>query len=219
MQALYEKYRPRSLDDVIGQDKAVRTLRALGRRGYGGRALWFTGKSGQGKTTLAKIIAAEMADTINTTETVGRALTPALLERMREAWHYYAMGERPGYALIVNEAHGLAKPAIEYLLNLLEEMAAGKFGNVVILFTTTTDGQAYFEDTQLDAGPFASRVITVNLAQTGLAQAFAEKAREIAEKEGLNGRPIEQYVRLAKDTRNNLRAMLQRVEAGEMMEC
>ena len=218
MQSLYEKYRPRSLDDVVGQEKAVRTLRALGRRGFGGRALWFTGKSGQGKTTLAKIVAGEVADPINIIETVGRALTPAQLERMREQWHYCAMGERPGYALIVNEAHGLAKPAIEYLLNILEEMASGRFGNVIILFTTTTDGQAYFEDTQLDAGPFVSRVITVSLAQTGLAQAFAQRALQIAEKEGLNGREIEHYVRLAKDTRNNLRAMLQRIEAGEMME-
>ena len=38
MQTLYEKYRPRALSDVLGQEKASTKVRLLLERGWGGRA-------------------------------------------------------------------------------------------------------------------------------------------------------------------------------------
>ncbi|NLL46280.1 MAG: DNA polymerase III subunit gamma/tau [Clostridiales bacterium] len=56
-QALYRKWRPRTFDDVVGQDSVVETLKrqvVLDRLSH---AYLFTGTRGTGKTTCAKILA------------------------------------------------------------------------------------------------------------------------------------------------------------------
>ncbi len=56
-QALYRKYRPRTFDDVKGQDVIVRTLRNQVKTGRVAHAYLFCGSRGTGKTTCAKILA------------------------------------------------------------------------------------------------------------------------------------------------------------------
>ena len=58
---LHEQYRPRSWSEVVGQDKAIAKVKLLAKRGLAGRAYWITGQSGTGKTTIARLIAAEVA--------------------------------------------------------------------------------------------------------------------------------------------------------------
>lgn len=61
-QPLFQAYRPSAWSDVIGQGKALRTIATLQRRGLAGRAFWITGQSGTGKSTIARLIAEEVAD-------------------------------------------------------------------------------------------------------------------------------------------------------------
>ena len=73
-------------------------------------------------------------------------------------------------------------------------------------------------DDQIDAHPLLSRCIEIRLTNQGLAQGFAERAKQIAEIEGLDGQPVSAYVALARKHKNNMRAMLQTVESGAMLE-
>jgi hypothetical protein len=51
-----------------------------------------------------------------------------------------------------------------------------------------------------------------------LAEAFAERAKAIAEAEGLDGKLVKAYVELVRQNRNNLRAVLQEIESGVMVD-
>jgi ABC-type glutathione transport system ATPase component len=70
MTALYEQYRPRDLSEVVGQDQAVGKVKLLANRGLVGRVFWITGPSGTGKTTLARIIAEDVAGSEAATEEI-----------------------------------------------------------------------------------------------------------------------------------------------------
>jgi len=210
---LYEKYRPATWSEVVGQDKVIETIAQLRKRGLAGRAYWISGQSGQGKTTIARLLAAEVADEWYVEEVDATGLTVSALNRIESSMQTYSMG-KGGRVYIFNEAHGLSKPAVRQLLVLLERLPS----HCVVIFTTTNEGQlTFFEDKQ-DAAPLLSRCLRLDLARQNLAQAFAQRAYEIANKEGLNGRPIEQYVRLCKDNRNNMRAILQAIDNGAMAQ-
>ena len=55
--ALYRKYRPTKLDEVIGQPQVTDILAAMARTGNFAHAFLFTGQRGTGKTTVARILA------------------------------------------------------------------------------------------------------------------------------------------------------------------
>lgn len=208
---LTEKYRPKSFEEVIGQERAIKSLKRLDT--LSGRAYWIAGPSGTGKTTIARIIAVEIADKINVIELDATALTLSELGGIEDNCRYYGFGARQGKAIIVNEAHGLRKDTVKRLLVTLERIPA----HVAWIFTTTDDGNSLFQD-GIDGFPLISRCFPVPMARTGLAEVFARRAREIAQVENLNGKPESVYLKLVKESRNNFRSVLQAIEAGQLAE-
>jgi len=78
---LYEQYRPKSWSDVVGQEKVIARIDGLRKRGLAGRAYWISGQNGSGKTTIARLLAGEVADDFNVVEMDSGDLTT---ERLRE---------------------------------------------------------------------------------------------------------------------------------------
>jgi DNA polymerase-3 subunit gamma/tau len=210
---LFEKYRPKNWSEVVGQGKALATIERLRGRGIAGRAYWISGKSGVGKTTIAKLLAQEIADPLNVEEFDAAELTPARIKELERGSYCTRLGDKPGVAYLVNEAHGMRSDAVRQLLVTLERIP----GHAVWVFTTTKAGQESLFADEADAHPLISRCQVLTLAERDLAKPFAERARIIAQQEGLDGQPVEAYVRLVNEHRANFRAVLQAIDSGYML--
>jgi hypothetical protein len=90
-------------------------------------------------------------------------------------------------------------------------------GHAVWIFTTTKAGQESLFADETDAHPLISRCQVIALAERDLAKPFAQRALDIARAEGLDGRPIEDYIRLVNEHKANFRAVLQAIDGGVML--
>ena len=207
---LYEKYRPKTLTEFIGQVKVKRQVQAItGRDSWDRDALWIGGPSGTGKTTLAWIIARQVATDLFIHELDGDKCN---VEQVRELEKTLILSAPNSWrVVIVNESHAMTARAVQAWLTLLERLPK----HALIIFTTTEN---LTEDLFGNfSGPFGSRCKVFNFTNQGLAQLFAKRAKEIALAEGLDGQPDQKYLRLVQDCRNNFRQVLQRIDACEMI--
>ncbi len=136
---LHLKHRPKQLADVWGQEAVTKSLSKLLSSKNPGHAYLFTGPAGTGKTTLARILAAEFKCDLNNILEIDAA-TNSGVDAMRDvtsALRYQGFGETPNRAIIIDECHSLSKQAWQSLLKPVEEPPA----HVYIFFCTTETGK------------------------------------------------------------------------------
>jgi len=138
-QPLHVRHRPVTLDGVIGQASTVKALQNLLSKRSRPHSYLFTGPSGVGKTTLARILAKECG-----VHPVGvieiDAATHSGIDAMKQVKQMAAspgFGMNPEKLLILDECHSLSKQAWQSWLKIIEEPPVHLF----IAFCTTEAGK------------------------------------------------------------------------------
>ena len=197
-QALYLKYRPRTFDEVVGQDPIMRTLCNALRQGRFRHAYLFTGPRGTGKTTTARLLAkavnclapeeerpcnacsicvamneARMLDLIEIDAASNRGIDE--IRDLREKVNF-----RPNVArfkvYILDEAHMLTSEAFNALLKTLEEPPP----HVVFVLVTT--------EPQKIPATIGSRCQRFDFRRVRL-ETVVKRLSHIAQQEGLTAEP------------------------------
>jgi len=136
---LQNKYRPRHLDDVYGQDAVVKSIRKAVASATPPHSWLFTGPAGTGKTTLARILAGGFNCGPSSIIEVDAASTSGVdaIKELLSSARYHGFGEQPNKAYIIDECHSLSKQAWQALLKPVEEPPA----HVYYFFCTTESGK------------------------------------------------------------------------------
>ena len=192
-QALYRKYRSRSLDEVLGQDHVTSILRRSLEQGKIAHAYLLTGPRGVGKTSVARILAHEINHLpydddssnldiieIDAASNNGVDDIRALREKAQ-----VAPVSAPKKVYIIDEVHMLSKSAFNALLKTLEEPPEHV---VFILATTDADklpATILSRVQQFFFHPIPTEIMTRQLMNIAKKEGFAiekDAARLIAER-------------------------------------
>ena len=178
MKALYRKYRPKSLSDVIGQEQVTKILANALKQNKISHAYLFIGPRGTGKTSVARIFAHEIngfkyelednyVDIIEIDGASNRGI-----DDIRELREKSAIAPTTGKykVYIIDEVHMLTKEAFNALLKTLEEPPK----HVIFIMATTEAHKVPVTITS------RSQLFTFNLASP---QIMKEHLAKIASKE------------------------------------
>lgn len=132
---LYRKYRPETLDDMVGNEATIKSLKK--EMENGSHVFLMTGPAGCGKTTLARIMAKEVGagplsiHEINSAENRGIDTAREVMEQMR-----YNPSDGKALVWIFDECHQWLAPVQNAFLKALEDTPEH-----VYFFLCTTDPQ------------------------------------------------------------------------------
>lgn len=140
-QALYRKYRSKSLSEIVGQQHIISTLQNALKSGHISHAYLFTGPRGVGKTSIARILAHEVNQLPYTDESIHidiieiDAASNRRIDEIRDLRDkvHIAPTSAKYKVYIIDEVHMLTREAFNALLKTLEEPPA----HVIFILATT----------------------------------------------------------------------------------
>ncbi|MBR6961432.1 DNA polymerase III subunit gamma/tau [Candidatus Saccharibacteria bacterium] len=181
MKALYRRYRPRSLDEVVGQPQITDILSHSIKNGKISHAYLFIGPRGTGKTSVARILAHEINgfkyeledDYLDIIEIDAASNTG--VDNIRDLRERAIIAPTKGKykVYIIDEVHMLSKSAFNALLKTLEEPPE----HVIFIMATTDAHKVPVTITS------RSQVFTFKLADPGT---MLEHLKNICKKEKID---------------------------------
>jgi len=200
--SLAEKYRPQTIAGFVGLERPKKVLSAFSKRPTSGAWL-FTGPSGVGKSTMALALAGEIQAELHKIPSQ-RCNAQTIEDTVRHCW-YAPMTPGGFHVVLADEADQMTNAAQLALLSKLDSTDPAP--NTIWIFTAN--------DTERLERRFLSRCKTLEFSSYGLSDQIAAYLDKVWHAEGGNGNAPD-FVRLAKDSRNNVRDCLMRLEVELM---
>jgi putative ATPase len=203
-QSLTEKYRPRTMTEFVGLAKPKAICASLAARPF--ESGWvFVGPSGTGKTTMAAALAELIPAEVH--HIPSQECTLASLERVSRTCQYVPMAGKKMHLILVDEADQMTAAAQLYCLSKLDGTA--KIPNTIWIFTCNSIDR--FEVR------FLSRNKVIEFSSYGIAQDAAALLARIWQENAPAGAAAPNFARIVKESNNNVRESLMKLELELMM--
>ncbi len=203
-QALTERYRPHSFDQFIGLDKPKKLCAKLAASPF--ESAWlFIGPSGTGKTTMALALAEAVPAEIH--HIPSQECNLDNIERVRRTCQYIPMSGFKMHLILVDEADRMT-PAAQ--VSLLSKLDATNFPpNTIFIFTCNA--------AETLEPRFLSRLRVVEFSSYGIAAQATDLLARIWATEAPTGAVPPNFARIVKESNNNVRESLMKLETELML--
>lgn len=201
--SLTDKYRPRAVDDFVGLQKPRTILGNFLKRPRPASFL-FVGPPGVGKTTMALAVADALGacNGFDLHKIPSQKCTVQTVDDVvRQCW--YCPHKAGGFHVVLVDEADQMSPAAQ--LSLLSKLDASDPPPQTIWIFTANDTD------RLDAR-FLSRAMRIEFSSYGMREALAAFLERIWANETSNATEAPDFMRMAKDSTNNVRDALMRLD-------
>jgi replication factor C small subunit len=201
---LTEKYRPHTFDGFVGLEKPRKVMAKLAANPFPSAWL-FIGSSGTGKTTLALALAEAIPAELH--HVPSQECNLENIERVRRTCQYVPMEGKRMHLILVDECDRMTDAA---QVSLLSKLDATNFPpNTIFVFTCN-------DSTRLEPR-FLSRLSVLEFSSYGIAKDAAELLAKVWDAETDNPVDRPNFARIVKESNNNVREALNRLQVEIMM--